>query len=130
MGVAESDAIGEMAQRGRHAAVEVLGVGETAERPSLPFWRIDPPRRLERAFVFAATGRQLGAREMEVAAKIVNLGQRAIVEVCGGQRLRLGQCGKGVVKPRDEAIGGGPADQPASLVRRCAARRPARGHRP
>ena len=72
-----------MAQRRHHAAVQVLGVGETAERASLPFGQIDPPRCLERAFVLAATGRQLGAGEMEVAAKIVeNLGQRAIVEVC------------------------------------------------
>jgi hypothetical protein len=123
LGVAESDAIGEMAQRRRHAAVQVLGVGETAERASLPFRRIDPPRRLERAFVFAATGRQLASREMEVAAKIVNLGQRAIVEACGGERLRLGQRRKGVVKARDEAIGGRPADEPASPVRRCAAHR-------
>ena len=80
-----------MAQRRRHAAIHILRVGETAERPGLPFWRVDPPRRLERAFVFAAAGRQLAAREMEVAAKIVNFGQRAIVEVCGRQRLRLGQ---------------------------------------
>ena len=124
VGVAESDAIGEMAQRRRHAAVHILRVGETAERAGLPFRRIDPPRRLERAFVLAATGRQLAASEMEVAAKIVNLGQRAIVEVCDRQRLRLGQRGKRVVEARDEAIGGGPADAaPRRRSAACDARR-------
>jgi hypothetical protein len=71
----------------------------------LPFRRVDPPRRRVREFVFAATGRQSAAGEMEVSAKVVNLREDAIVEVCDRQRLRFSQGRKGVVDTRDKPIG-------------------------
>ena len=122
--LAKRNAIGEMAQRGRHAAIHILRVGETAQRPGLPLGRVDPPRRLERAFVLGAARRQLAAREMEVAAKVVNFGERAIIEIGGRRWFGLSEGGKGVVQPGDEAIGGGAPDQRArrlgpSRAQRC-----------
>jgi hypothetical protein len=120
--IAEVDAIGEMTQGRRHAAVHILGVGETAQRARLPFRRVDPPRRFERAFVFVATRRQFTANEMEVAAKIVNLRQRAIIEVRGRQRFGLRQGGKGVVQAGYEAICRRASEKSPTPVRLGAAR--------
>ena len=105
MRVAESDAIGEMTQRRRHATVHILRVGETAEGARLPFRRVDPPRRGKREFVFAATGRQSAAGEIEVSAKVINLREDAIVEVDDRQRLRFSQGRKRVIDTRDKPIG-------------------------
>ena len=94
VGVAESNAVGEMAQRGRHAAVHILRVGKPAERPRLPFRRVDSPRRVEGALVLASARLQLAASEMEAAAKVVNFCERAIIEVGGGQRFGLSEGGE------------------------------------
>src|ERR1700722_17230623 len=106
-----------MTQRSRHAAVHILRVGKTAQRPSLPLRRVDSPRRVERALVLAAARLQLSASEMKVAAKIVNFGERAIIEIRRRQRFRLSQGGECVVQAGYEVIARGAPELRATPVR-------------
>ena len=59
---------------------------------------------------------EFAAGEMEIAAQIVNLGERPVVGARGRKRLGLAQSRKGVVDPREQAVGGGAADQRSSPV--------------
>src|SRR5258708_28370088 len=102
MCVAELDAVGEMLEGRRHAAIHVLRIGETTQCTRLPFRGIHPLGSCKSLFMFATASSQIAFRKMEIAAEIVSLGQCLVVSERDRQRFTLGECGKYIVHPASQ----------------------------
>ena len=115
-GLVQLDAFRKQFERRGHAAVQILRVGKAAERVRPPFRRIEPQRDLERGRVLVSARIKLAAGKVQIAAQVVNLGERAVGG--GGARRRLGfrQRSEGVVELGEQPVGRGDADQRAHTV--------------
>jgi hypothetical protein len=77
-----------MTERSAHAALQIGSVGQAADGARLPLGITGAQRSGERSVVLGAALLDPAAREIEVAAIVVNLGEAAVV--AAGARGRLG----------------------------------------
>ena len=100
-----------MSEGRRHAAVQVLGVGEPAQRPRPPFGRAEAQRHLEGGGVLHSARFEFAARKTQIAAEVMYLGERAIVGGGASRQLGFGQRGESVIDSSEQPVGGGATDQ-------------------
>ena len=93
-----------------------LALAEAAERTRPPFQGIEPQCSFECGRVLVSARIELAPGKVQIAAQVVDLGERAVGS--GGARRRLGfrQRGEGVVELGEQPVRGGGADQRADTV--------------
>ena len=114
--IAQLDAAPEARDRTHHAAVGVVRIAEPARRVHLPQRIGQGFRKGERSFVRGAAGVVVSARELKIAANVVDLARLA--REARRERLRFGERRERRVHAADEPLPGGDSDQrPATLGR-------------
>ncbi len=112
---AQLHAAPEPCERAHHAAVGIVRIPQSARRVHLPQRIGERRREPERRLVLGAACVVVPAREMEIAANVVELA--GLARQAARERLGLGQRRKRRVRARDQAMTGRDSDQrPAALA--------------